>query len=172
MRISDWSSDVCSSDLSAARAIAEVRDAFGGLDTIFLNAGIAKFSPLADVTEAFCDEQFTINVKNVLFTIQHASPLLADGGSIVINTSVNAHMGMAGTLVYAASKAAVGSMVRVLAGELAARNIRVNAVSPGPVETPIYGKLGLPQEAVQEIAGSLQSKIPLDRKSKSLNSSP
>src|SRR3546814_14309720 len=63
---------------SAARAIAEVRDAFGGLDTIFLNAGIAKFAPLADVTEAFFDEQFTINVKNVLFTIQHASPLLAD----------------------------------------------------------------------------------------------
>src|SRR3546814_11826038 len=113
MRISDWSSDVCSSDLSAARAIAEVRDAFGGLDTIFLNAGIAKFAPLADVTEAFFDEQFTINVKNVLFTIQHASPLLADGGSIVINTSVNANMGMAGTLVYAASKAAVGSVVRV-----------------------------------------------------------
>src|SRR3546814_17061786 len=85
-------------------------DACGGLDTIFLNAGIAKFAPLADVTEAFFDEQFTINVKNVLFTIQHASPLLADGGSIVINTSVNAHMGMAGTLVYAASKAAVDRM--------------------------------------------------------------
>src|SRR3546814_18191695 len=68
-------------------------------------------------------------------------------------------MGRAGTLVYAASKAAVGSMVRVLAGELAARNIRVNAVSPGPVATPIYGKLGLAQEEVQEIAGSLQSNI-------------
>jgi NAD(P)-dependent dehydrogenase (short-subunit alcohol dehydrogenase family) len=148
---------------SAANAMAEVQSAFGGLDTVFLNAGIAKFAPLADVTEAFFDEQFTINTKSVLFMIQHAVPLLSDGGSIVINTSVNAHMGMAGTLVYAASKAAAASMVRVLAGELAPRNIRVNAVSPGPVETPIYGKLGLPQEDLQAVASGLQAKIPLNR---------
>src|SRR3546814_14283496 len=81
---------------SAARAIAEVSDAFGGLDTIFLNAGIAKFAPLADVNEAFLDEQFTINVKIVLFQIQHSYPLLTDGRSIVLNTSVTPQMTIAG----------------------------------------------------------------------------
>src|SRR3546814_5972340 len=126
----------------------------------FFVSGISRHTRCALVTGVqTCALPISINVNNVLFTIQHASPLLADGGSIVINTSVNANMGMAGTLVYAASKSAVGSMVRVLAGELAARNIRVNALSPGPVEQPIYGKLGLPQEEVQYIAGSLQSKI-------------
>src|SRR3546814_6152506 len=101
----------------------------------FFVSGISRHTRCALVTGVqTCALPISINVNNVLFTIQHASPLLADGGSIVINTSVNAHMGMAGTLVYAASKAAVGSMVRVLAGELAARNIRVNAVSPGPVD--------------------------------------
>src|SRR3546814_17836920 len=119
----------------------------------FFVSGISRHTRCALVTGVqTCALPISINVNNVLFTIQHASPLLADGGSIVINTSVNAHMGMAGTLVYAASKAAVGSMVRVLAGDIAARNIRVNAVSPGPVETPIYSKRGLPQEAATAIA--------------------
>lgn len=141
----------------------KVRDAFGGLDAVFLNAGVAKFAPLAEVTEAFFDEQFAINVKGVLFTVQKLLPLLRPGAGIVVNTSVNDRMGMAGTLVYGASKAAARSLVRVLAGELASQGIRVNAVSPGPVETPIYGKLGLPPEQVQAIAAGLVQKIPLGR---------
>jgi len=141
----------------------QVRDRAGQLDILFLNAGIAKFAGLAEVDEALFDETFAINVKGVIFTVQALAPLMRDGGSIVVNTSVNAVMGMGGTLVYAASKAAASSLVRVLAGELAPRKIRVNAVSPGPVETPIYGKLGLPQEAVGQIAGSLIGHIPLGR---------
>jgi NAD(P)-dependent dehydrogenase (short-subunit alcohol dehydrogenase family) len=128
-----------------------------------LNAGIAKFADLAAVTEAFFDEIFDINVRGFLFTAQAALPYLKSGGSIVVNTSVNAHMGMAGTLVYGASKAAAATMVRVLAGELAPLGIRVNAVCPGPIETPIYGKLGLPAEQLQAVAGGLVEKIPLKR---------
>lgn len=141
----------------------KVGEAFGGLDAVFLNAGIAKFAPLTDVSEAFFDEQFAVNVKGVLFTVQALLPLLRPGAGVVVNTSVNNRMGMAGTLVYGATKAAARSMVRVLAGELAPKGIRVNAVSPGPVETPIYGKLGLPPEQVQAIAGGLVPKIPLGR---------
>jgi len=115
------------------------------------------------VVQAFFDEQFAVNVKGVLFTVQALLPLLRPGAGVVVNTSVNNRMGMAGTLVYGATKAAARSMVRVLAGELAPKGIRVNAVSPGPVETPIYGKLGLPPEQVQAIAGSLVPKIPLGR---------
>lgn len=144
-------------------AVSRVADEFGGLDILFLNAGIAKFAPLENITEAFFDEQFAINVKGVLFAVQAAAPHLSDGGSIVVNTSVNGQMGMAGTLVYGPSKAAARALVRTLAGELAPRRIRVNAVSPGPVETPIYGKLGLPPEQLQAIAGSLAQKIPLGR---------
>jgi NAD(P)-dependent dehydrogenase (short-subunit alcohol dehydrogenase family) len=144
-------------------AISEFGTAMGKIDVLFLNAGVARFAGLAEVTEEFFDDQFDINVKGVLFAAQAAVPLMRDGGSIVVTTSVNAAMGMGGTLVYAATKAAAGSIVRVLAGELAGSNIRVNAVSPGPVETPIYGKLGLPQESVQAIAANLQTKIPLGR---------
>lgn len=134
-----------------------------GLDAVFLNAGIAQFAPLDGVEEAFFDEHFAINVKSVLFAAQAAAPRMRDGGSIVVNTSVNNRMGMPGTLVYGATKAAARSMVRTLAGELAARGIRVNAISPGPVQTPIYGKLGLPQEQLEAIAGGLADKIALKR---------
>jgi len=151
-------------NVGAAKSLAaDVEARLGGLDVLFLNAGIAKFAGLAEVDEALFDETFAVNVKGVLFVVQALAPLMREGGSIVVNTSVNSVMGMAGTLVYAASKAAAASLVRVLAGELAGRRIRVNAVSPGPVETPIYGKLGMPQEQVQAIAGSLIGHIPLGR---------
>ena len=151
-------------DVAATKAaIQEAAQSVGKFDVLFLNAGIAKFAPLEMVEEDFFDEQFAINVKGVLFAAQAAVPHMRDGGAIVVNTSVNNSMGMPGTMVYAATKAAARSLVRTLAGELAGRRIRVNAISPGPVETPIYGKLGLAQEEVQAIAGSLISKIPLQR---------
>ena len=143
--------------------VEEAARRLDGLDVIFLNAGIAKFAPLEGIEEAFFDEQFAVNVKSVLFAAQAAAALMRDGGSIVVNTSVNNRMGMPGTLVYGATKAAARSMVRTLAGELAPRRIRVNAISPGPVETPIYGKLGLPQEQIKAIAGSLTERIALKR---------
>lgn len=143
--------------------MAEVGRAFGGIDVLFLNAGIAKFAPLGHVTEAFFDEHFDVNVKGVLFTVQKADPLLQPGASVIVTTSNSNRIGLAGTVVYAATKAATRSMVRVLANELAGRVIRVNAVCPGPIETPIFGKTGLPQEQLQSIAASMITKIPLGR---------
>lgn len=145
----------------AQALMTKVGEALGQIDVLFLNAGIAKFASLAKVTEAFFDEQFDVNVKAGLFIVQHAAPLLRPGASVIVSPSVNNRIGMAGTLVYAATKATARSSVRVLAGELASRQIRVNAISPGPVETPIYGKLGMPSEQVQAVAGSLIQKIPL-----------
>lgn len=147
----------------AEAMVAEVGRAFGGIDVLFLNAGIAKFAPFGQVTEAFFDEHFDINVKGVLFTVQKADPLLQPGASVVATTSNSNRIGLAGAAVYAATKAATRSMVRVLAAELAARNIRVNAIAPGPIETPIFGKTGLPPEQLQAMAESLTAKIPLGR---------
>ena len=143
--------------------IAEVGRAFGAIDVLFLNAGIAKFLPFSQVTEAFFDEQFAVNVKGMLFTVQKAEPLLQPGASIIVTTSAANRIGLPGSVVYAATKAATRSMVRVLASELVARKIRVNAVCPGPIETPIIGKGGLPPEQVQAMMASLVAKVPLGR---------
>ena len=99
----------------------------------------------------------------MLFTVQKADPLLQPGASVIVTTSNSNRIGLAGTVVYAATKAATRSMVRVLANELAGRAIRVNAVCPGPIETPIFGKTGLPHEQLQSIAASMITKIPLGR---------
>lgn len=146
-----------------AALAGRVKDAFGDADIVFANAGVANFGSWSDTEPELLDSIFDVNVKGVAFTVQALTPILNDGGAIVVNTSVNNQIGMAGTGAYAASKAAARSMVRTLAGELVGRGIRVNAVSPGPVETPIYGKLGLPQDAVQGIAGQLIEQIPMKR---------
>src|ERR1700741_2865396 len=125
-----------------------VVEKFGKIDIIFANAGIAKFAPFSDSTEALFDETFDINVKGVFFTIQKALPLLNDGASIIINSSVVNETGAAGTSVYAATKAAVRSFARTLTTELVDRNIRVNVVSPGPIQTPIFGRTGLSKEQI------------------------
>lgn len=145
------------------KAIQESVNVMGGLDVLFLNAGIAKFAPLDGLEETLYSELFDVNVKGVLFAAKAAAPLMSDGGSIVATSSVMAHMGMPGSSVYSATKAAVASIVRVLAGELAPRRIRVNAISPGPIETPIYGKLGMAEADLQATAANLNSKIPLGR---------
>ncbi|RYF42739.1 MAG: SDR family oxidoreductase, partial [Cytophagaceae bacterium] len=118
------------------------------LDSIFLNAGIATFAPFEQVTEQHYDEIMDVNVKGVLFTLQKLLPFLNNGGSVIFNTSVNATLGMPNSGVYAASKAALIAISRVLATELAPRQIRVNCISPGPVETPVYGKLGMDAEQI------------------------
>ena len=143
--------------------IAEVGRAFGGIDVLFLNAGIAKFIPFGQVTEAIFDEQFAVNVKGVLFTVQKADPLLQPGASVIVTTSAANRIGFPGSTVYAASKAAARSLVRVLAAELAARNVRVNAISPGPIETPIMGKSGLPPEQQQAAMAAIVANVPLGR---------
>lgn len=141
----------------------KIKETFGSLDILFVNAGIAKLAPMDAVEESLIDEVFNINFKGTFFTIQKAASIMSQGSAIVVNTSVNNQMGMMGSSVYGASKAAVRSLVRTLGAELIGRGIRVNAVSPGPVQTPIYSKLGVPQEQLQEFASQLQQKIPMQR---------
>src|SRR6266487_2608426 len=126
---------------------AEVSQKLGKIDVLFVNAGVAKFAPLADTPESLYDEQFDINVKGAYFTIQKALPLLNDGASIILNTSVADRKGTAGTSAYSATKAALRSLARTAAAELAGRGIRVNTVAPGPIVTPIFGRTGLSQDA-------------------------
>ncbi|MET3029370.1 SDR family oxidoreductase [Flavobacterium sp. UW10123] len=152
------------SDLkSIDNLVEEVKSKFGKVDILFLNAGIAAFAPLDSASEDHYDSIMNVNVKGVYFTVQKVLPILNDGGSIIFNTSVNAHVGMPNSSVYAASKAAVLSLNKVFAVELASRKIRVNAVSPGPIETPLYGKVGLEKEEVEGLGSALGEKILLKR---------
>ena len=121
----------------------------GRLDVLFLNAGVAGFAPLQDFSEELFDEIMNVNYKGAFFTLQRALPLLSHGSSVILNASIAAHVGMAGTSAYAGSKAALLTLAKVASAELAERGIRVNAISPGPVETPILGKLGLPPETLK-----------------------
>jgi NAD(P)-dependent dehydrogenase (short-subunit alcohol dehydrogenase family) len=140
-----------------------VADKFGKIDIVFANAGIAKFAPFADSTEALFDETFDINVKGVYFTIQKALPLLNEGASIIINSSVVNETGPHSASIYSATKAAVRSFARTLTTELIDRGIRVNVVSPGPITTPIFGRTGLPKEALDEFATTVKAKVPMKR---------
>ena len=133
------------------------------LDAVFINAGVAKFAPLAEVGEALWDQTFDINVKGAFFTIQALSPLLNEGAAVILNGSINAHIGMPASSVYAASKAALISFAKTLSAELIERGVRVNVVSPGPVTTPLYGKLGMPAEQLSVVAAGIQQQIPLKR---------
>ncbi|MED5620575.1 SDR family oxidoreductase [Ideonella sp. BN130291] len=154
-------------DASSAADMADVakrlQAEFGGLDIVFANAGIAHPRPLADVDEAHIDQQFNVNVKGVIYTVQKLLPILRKPASIVLTASTVAELGTAGMSVYAATKAAVRSLARTLSAELSPQGIRVNVVSPGPIETPIFGKMGLPQAAVDEWAASIQGKVPMAR---------
>jgi NAD(P)-dependent dehydrogenase (short-subunit alcohol dehydrogenase family) len=158
---------IVASDASRAdsqNTLAEsVRQAFGGLDILFVNAGMVDMRPIGEWDEAAFDRSFAINVKGPYFLIQALLPVFANPASIVLNGSVNAHIGMPGTSVYGASKAALLSLTRTLSGELISRGIRVNAVSPGPVTTPLYNKLGLSESDLKSVAASIQSKVPAGR---------
>lgn len=133
------------------------------LDAIFLNAGIAKFAPFLDVDEALWDQSFDVNVKGAYFTIQALTPLLNRGAAIVLNGSINAHIGMPSSSVYAATKAALISFAKTLSSELLPLGVRVNVVSPGPITTPLYGRLGMEAAQLDEMAQSIQNQIPLKR---------
>ncbi len=159
--------DVMSSDAGDAAAtkvlIDQVQSRYGHIDVLFVNAGIAKFSPSANVDEAFFDAQFDINVKGAYFVIKHAAPMMKDGGSIILTSSVSGVLGGGGQTVYGATKAAIRSFGRTFAAELAPRRIRVNTISPGPIETPIFGKTGLTAEQLAGFTESLMTTIPLKR---------
>jgi NAD(P)-dependent dehydrogenase (short-subunit alcohol dehydrogenase family) len=145
------------------RFLGEVDKKLGKIDVLFVNAGVAKFAPLTETPEALFDEQFDINIKGAYFTIQKALPYLNDGASIILNTSVAGQTGTPATSAYSATKAALRSLARTAAAELAERNIRVNAVAPGPIVTPIFGRTGLPQQAIDDFAKDLIGKVPLKR---------
>jgi NAD(P)-dependent dehydrogenase (short-subunit alcohol dehydrogenase family) len=142
---------------------AEISKKLGKIDVLFVNAGVAKFAPLSETSEDLYDEQFNINIKGAYFTIQKALPLLNDGASIILNTSVADRTGNPGTSAYSATKAALRSLARTAAAELAGRGIRVNTVAPGPIVTPIFERTGLPKEAVDEFAKGVVAKVPLKR---------
>ncbi len=159
--------DVVASDAGRAedieRLAREVKAKHGGLDVLFLNAGIAKFGPITAFDEALVDEMFRVNFKGPWLALKHFAPLLRRGGSVILNASVVDQKGMPGTSAYAATKAAVRSLARTAAAELAEAGVRVNVVSPGPIETPIYGKLGMPADALDAFAKSVVSQVPLRR---------
>jgi NAD(P)-dependent dehydrogenase (short-subunit alcohol dehydrogenase family) len=136
---------------------------FGKIDVLFVNAGVAKFVPLDAVSEEHYDELFDINAKGAYFTIRKALPYLNDGASIILNTSVVSHQGLASGSVYAATKAALRSFTRSVAAELVGRNIRVNAVAPGPIETPIFGRTGLSPEELDGFAKTIIASVPMKR---------
>jgi NAD(P)-dependent dehydrogenase (short-subunit alcohol dehydrogenase family) len=135
------------------------------VNILFVNAGIAKFSPIDQATEQHFDDQFNVNVKGAYFSIQQVLPLMPEGSSIVLNTSINANIGMANASVYSATKAAFLSLVRTLSAELLPRKIRVNAVSPGPVVTPLHStsKLGLTEEQLQGMGEAIVKQVPIGR---------
>jgi NAD(P)-dependent dehydrogenase (short-subunit alcohol dehydrogenase family) len=152
------------SDAGAQKAVAAgIQEAFGGLDVLFLNAGIAELRPVEKWDEAGFDRCFATNLKGPFFLIQALLPVLANPASIVVNASVNAHIGMPNSSVYGASKAALLSMTRTLSGELLPRGVRVNAISPGPISTPLYGKLGFSEAELKNVAASIQSQVPAGR---------
>ena len=142
---------------------AEISRKLGKIDVLFVNAGVAKFAPLAETSESLYDEQFDINTKGAYFTIQKAIPFLNDGASIILNTSVVDEKGNVNTSAYSATKAALRSFARTAAAELVDRGIRVNTVAPGPIVTPIFGRTGLPQEAIDDFAKSVLTKVPMKR---------
>jgi NAD(P)-dependent dehydrogenase (short-subunit alcohol dehydrogenase family) len=153
-----------SSDAGAQKKLAEdIRQAFGGLDVLFVNAGAAELRPLEQWDEVGFDRLFAVNFKGPFFLIQALLPLFGNPASIVLNTSVNAHIGMPNSSVYAATKAALQSLIRTLSGELLPRGIRLNAVSPGPISTPLYGKLGFSKEDLQVVSQSIQKLVPMGR---------
>lgn len=141
--------------------VAEVKEKYEKVDILFVNAGIFTPAPVGQITEEVYDRQMDINFKGAVFTLQKFLPILNDGASVINLSSVNAYTGMTNTAIYAASKAALNSFTRTAATELAPRKIRVNAVNPGPVNTPIFSKTGLPQEALHEFAGAMQNRVPL-----------
>ncbi len=145
------------------RLFAQVQKQFGRVDVLFANAGIAPFFPFEAVTEDHFDRLFNINVRGLFFTVQKALPLLSENASIILNASVVAHSGLPNTSVYSATKAAVRSLGRTLAAELSPHGIRVNVVSPGLIETPLVGKLGLSQDDVEAFGAQIVQQTPLGR---------
>jgi NAD(P)-dependent dehydrogenase (short-subunit alcohol dehydrogenase family) len=142
---------------------AALKAHYGQLDVAFLNAGISVWVPLEDWSEEMFDRSFAINVKGPYFLMQALLPVLANPASVVLNTSINAHVGMARASVYSATKAALLNFAKTLSTELLPRGIRVNAVSPGPTDTPLFDKLGIPHAYREQVDKDIVATIPFGR---------
>ena len=148
-------------DVAATKNLIEnVKAIYGGIDVLLVNAGISRFNPISMVDEAFFDALFRINVRGAYFVMKHAVEIMPDGGSIILTSSISGALGVAGQTVYGATKAAVRSFGRTFARELAPRRIRVNTISPGPIETPGLAKAGMQPGQMASIA---QQIVPLAR---------
>src|SRR5438128_584537 len=145
------------------RLFAQIKREKGKLDIVFANAGVAKFAPFGTITEEFYDSTFNINVKGLLFTVQKALPLLPNGASIILNASVVASKGLPMNSVYSATKAAIRSFARTWTTDLKDRRIRVNAVSPGPIDTPGLSDLLASTETGQQRLKMISNNVPLGR---------
>jgi len=145
------------------RLFAAIKSKYGHLDILFANAGFGEFAPLGQVTEDQFDRQFAANVKGVFFTVQKALPLLRDGASIILNASIAGQKGMEAMSVYSATKAAVRSFARTWTADLKGRNIRVNSLSPGPIDTPALGKAGMSEDQVHGFKKAMLGMVPLGR---------
>ncbi len=133
------------------------------IDILFVNAGFGKYAPIEQIDEAHFDEQFNVLVKGTLFTVQQMLPLMKEGGAIILNTSIVTEIGMSNASVYSAAKSAVQSFVKTFASELASRKIKINAVSPGPIQTNYFDRSNLSQEQIQNMAGAVLPQVPLAR---------
>lgn len=149
--------------LETERLYQEIGRDHGGIDVLFLNAGIVRNGRLADLDPAVFDEVLRVNLKGIFLALKFAAPLLRAGGAVVVNTSVANRLGVPGGGAYAASKAALRSLVRTAAAELLPQNVRVNALSPGPTDTPVYGKQGIPAAVVPEVRRNLATMVPQRR---------
>jgi NAD(P)-dependent dehydrogenase (short-subunit alcohol dehydrogenase family) len=148
-------------DLDAA--IAEVGRGFGGLDILVVSAGVSPILPIDKVSEEFFDHVIGVNLKGAYFTMQRASPLLADGAAVVLLGSSGAHKGVGGMSVYSASKAGLCALARSFSAEWMPRRIRVNVLSPGPVQTPIFERLGVPDHVAPALTENIRKQVPLQR---------
>ncbi|MDR3714668.1 MAG: SDR family oxidoreductase [Puia sp.] len=143
--------------------VEKVKALYGSIDILFINAGVGNFFPLESATEQQFDQIMGINYKGAYFTLSKFIPLLKDGASVILLSSVSATTGMANSSVYSGSKAALNSLAKVAATELAGRKIRVNSVSPGPIDTPIMDKMGLDAATREGFAGAIRNSVPLKR---------
>jgi len=151
-------------DAAAQKLLADsVRQAFGALDVLFINAGFVDLRPLEQIDEAAFDRSLSVILKGPLFLIQALLPVFANPASIVLNGSINAHIGMPNTSIYGAGKAALISLARTLSGELVSRGIRVNVVSAGPISTALLSNAGFSGEQLKSVAASIKAQVPMGR---------
>jgi NAD(P)-dependent dehydrogenase (short-subunit alcohol dehydrogenase family) len=145
------------------KLFAQIKHEKGRLDVVFANAGGGSFAPLGSISEEHYDGMFDANVKGVLFTVQKALPLIPDGGSIILNASIVSIKGFGASSVYSATKAAVRSFARTWTSDLKERKIRVNVISPGPIDTPVFETLAKTKEEQEAVKAQFVAGVPLGR---------